>query len=94
MNEKEKSGKGAGENTPVCPAAPLPLCALSPAQRLVLRGIAQGKKSNEIADSLPEDLRVSTEGVRYHRKEIYRKLGIHCPAEATRIALACGLLET
>ena len=65
---------------------------LSPAQRLVLRGIAEGKKPNQIAGELPAPLRMSARGVIYHRTEIYRKLGIHSIAEATRMAIHAGLL--
>lgn len=74
------------------PAAGKPLTLLTPPQRLILTGIAQGKKSNQIAGELPAKMRVGVNGVRYHRKEIYRKLRIHCPAEAARIAVNCGLL--
>lgn len=71
---------------------PPPLELLTPAQRLVLRGLAEGKKPNQIADELPAGQRVSERGVRYHREEIYRKLNIHSIAEATRIAITSGLL--
>jgi DNA-binding NarL/FixJ family response regulator len=69
-----------------------PLRLLSPAQVIVLCGIAQGKKSNQIADDLPVAMRVSTRGVIYHRSEIRRKLGVQSVAELTRIAVQCGLL--
>ncbi len=62
--------------------------ALSPAQRIVLRGIAEGKKPNANAGQIG----VSEHGVKWHRQEIYRKLGIHSIAEATRIAMRAGLL--
>jgi len=65
---------------------------LSPAQRCVLVGLAQGKKPNVIAGEMPEALRVSERGVRWHREQIYRKLGIHSVIEATQIAMRAGLL--
>jgi len=74
------------------PAPGADLSRLSPAQVIVLRGIASGKKPSAIVDDLPPDLRVSEHGVRWHRDQIYRKLGIHSIAEATRIACASGLI--
>lgn len=73
------------------PTAP-PIALLSPAQRIVLRGIAEGKKPSQIVDDMPAEYRVGEHGVTWHRKEIYRKLGIHSVAEATRIAITEGIL--
>lgn len=53
---------------------------LSPAQVVVLRGIAAGKKPCEIA----EEIHVGVHGVDYHRRRIYAVLGVQSNVEATR----------
>lgn len=69
------------------------LAELSPAQRIVLRGLAHGKKLVAIVDDLPPEYRVSVYGLKWHNQEIYRKLKVHTVAEATRIAVLGGLVE-
>ena len=66
--------------------------ALSKAQRIVLRGLAEGKKLNAIADDMPADLRIGEHGVHYHVKQIYFKLNIQSRAEAAVAAVKLKLL--
>lgn len=55
---------------------------LSPAQVVVLGCLAKGMKRDAIASALPAEFRVGVNGVIYHLKEIYRKLGVNSAPEA------------
>jgi len=68
---------------------PLPsvLDVLSPRERQVMRLVAEGKSSKEIATLL--NLEVET--VRSYRKTLMKKLGVNNVASVTQIALANGL---
>lgn len=61
---------------------------LAPREREVLRLIASGKRSAEIAESL--GIAVAT--VEVHRRNIMRKLGLHTVADLTRYAVREGLV--
>jgi DNA-binding NarL/FixJ family response regulator len=70
---------------------PLPavLDQLSPRELQVLRMVAEGKTSKEIAVML--DLREQT--IRSYRKTMMRKLGVNNVAGLTQLALANGLTQ-
>lgn len=69
--------------------APSALDSLSPRERQVLRMVAEGKTSKEIAVML--DLRELT--VRSYRKTMMKKVGVHNAAGLTHLALAAGLTQ-
>lgn len=62
---------------------------LTPAEKNVLREIALGKTTKEIA--LEKHLSFHT--VNAHRRNIYRKLGVNSLSEVTRYALQAGLAD-
>lgn len=62
---------------------------LSPRERQVLRLVAEGKSSKEIATLL--QLEVQT--IRSYRKTMMLKLGVGNAADATRIAITTGLMK-
>lgn len=64
-----------------------PLATLSPRERQVLRLVAEGKTSKDIAVLL--DLGLQT--VRSYRKTMMKKLGVNNVAGLTQLALAAGL---
>ena len=66
------------------------LSTLAPRELQVLRLIAEGKTSKEIANLL--DLSVET--VRSYRKTMMRKLGVNNVAGLTQLALSTGLTRT
>jgi DNA-binding NarL/FixJ family response regulator len=68
------------------PAASL-IDALTPREQQVMRLIAEGKTSKEVAVML--NLGVQT--VRSYRKTLMKKLGVNNVAGLTQLALACGL---
>jgi len=68
-------------------AAPAALDSLSPRELQILRFVADGKTSKEIAVML--DLREHT--VRSYRKTMMKKLGVNNVAGLTQLALATGL---
>jgi DNA-binding NarL/FixJ family response regulator len=70
-------------------AAPSALEALSPRELQVLRMVAEGKTSKEIAVML--DLREQT--VRSYRKTMMKKLGVNNVAGLTQLALSTGLTQ-
>ncbi len=63
------------------------LSKLSPRERQVMRMVAEGKSSKEIATLL--DLGVET--VRGYRKTLMKKLGVTNVAELTQLAIRNGL---
>jgi DNA-binding NarL/FixJ family response regulator len=69
---------------------PTVLEALSPREVQVLRLVAEGKTSKEIAVLL--DLREQT--VRSYRKTMMKKLGVNNVAGLTQLALSTGLTQT
>jgi NarL family two-component system response regulator LiaR len=68
-------------------ASPGPLDELSPRERQVLRLVAEGKTSKDIAVML--DLGLQT--VRTYRKTLMKKIGVTNVASLTQVALAAGL---
>jgi DNA-binding NarL/FixJ family response regulator len=66
---------------------PSPVGALTPREQQVMRLIAEGKTSKEVASLL--DLGVQT--VRSYRKILMKKLGVGNVAELTQLALSSGL---
>jgi DNA-binding NarL/FixJ family response regulator len=75
--------KGDLDSKPV----PSPLEGLSPREMQVLRLVAEGKTSKEIAVML--DLGLQT--VRSYRKTMMKKLGVNNVAGLTQVALAAGI---
>ena len=61
---------------------------LSPREREVLRGIAQGRANKEIG----AELGISTRTVEAHRQALMKKLGIHTVAGLTRYCLEHGII--
>ena len=62
---------------------------LSPRERDVLRLIAEGLRSQQIADKL----QIGTGEVEAHRRNIRSKLGLGTVAELTRYAIREGLVK-
>lgn len=58
-------------------------------EREVVRLIAEGRRSAEIAD----ELHISVATVEVHRRNILRKLGLHTVADLTRYAIREGLVS-
>jgi NarL family two-component system response regulator LiaR len=69
--------------------APSSLSVLSPRELQVLRMVAEGKTSKEIAVML--DLREQT--IRSYRKTMMKKLGVNNVAGLTQLALSTGLTQ-
>jgi DNA-binding NarL/FixJ family response regulator len=69
--------------------APSGLDVLSPRELQVLRLIAEGKTSKDIAVMLD----LSTETVRSYRKTMMKKLGLNNVASLTQLALSAGLTQ-
>ena len=62
---------------------------LTPAERSILKEIALGKTTNEIA----AERNLSFHTVNSHRKNIFRKLGVNNAHEATKYAMKAGIVE-
>lgn len=62
---------------------------LTPAERSVLKEIALGKTTKEIAI----EKNVSFHTVNSHRKNIFRKLGVNNAHEATKYAMKAGIID-
>ena len=62
---------------------------LTPAEKNIVREVALGKTTKEIA---PEKF-LSFHTVNAHRRNIYRKLGVNSVNEVTRYALQAGLID-
>ncbi|HSE15455.1 MAG TPA: response regulator transcription factor [Pyrinomonadaceae bacterium] len=65
------------------------LATLSPRQREVLRLIAEGKTTKQIA----QVLEISVKTVETHRAQLMERLGIHDVAGLVRYAILVGLIE-
>lgn len=63
--------------------------ALTPREKQVLRLIAEGKSSKEIA----ADMGLSPETIRSYRKALMKKLGIHNVAGLTQLAISTGMVD-
>jgi DNA-binding NarL/FixJ family response regulator len=84
--KSDLSGLGAAVAAAV--AVRQPLAGLSPRQREVLRLMADGHSTREIAQLL----RISVKTVEAHRGEMMRRLGIRHVAGLTRYAVRVGLV--
>ena len=62
---------------------------LTPAERSILKEIALGKTTKEIA----AERNLSFHTINSHRKNIFRKLGVNNAHEATKYAMKAGILE-
>ena len=78
----------AAPEVPPSPPAQQQLAQLTPRERDVLQGIADGKTNKAIAG----ELGISRRTVEAHRESLMRKLEIHNVAGLTRFALEVGLL--
>ena len=65
------------------------LASLSPRQREVLRLIAEGRTTKQIAQLL----KISVKTVETHRAQLMERLGIHDVAGLVRYAITVGLIE-
>ncbi|HEX8449735.1 MAG TPA: LuxR C-terminal-related transcriptional regulator, partial [Allosphingosinicella sp.] len=70
--------------------ADLRIAALTPRERDVLAGLADGLPNKTIA----YDLGLSPRTVEIHRANLMHKLGVHSLSEALRIAFAAGMGES
>ena len=70
-------------------SAPHLLDGLTPREIQVLRLIAEGKSSKEIAAELGTAFRTAV----CHRYRIFQKLGVHETATAVRLAVRAGLIQ-
>ena len=68
---------------------PLPRAVLSAREDQVVKLIAEGQSSREIARSLT----ISVNTVERHRENILQKLGMRDRTELTRYAIRVGLIE-
>jgi len=66
---------------------PGPIETLSPREQQVLRLIADGKTTKDVADTLD----LSSQTVRSYRKTLMKKIGVTNVAGLTQVALAAGL---
>ena len=74
----------------VAPARPVPKDdLLTPAERSILKEIALGKTTKEIA----AERNLSFHTVNSHRKNIFRKLGVNNAHEATKYAMKAGIVD-
>ena len=62
---------------------------LTPAERSILKEIALGKTTKEIA----AERNLSFHTVNSHRKNIFRKLGVNNAHEATKYAMKAGIVD-
>ena len=62
---------------------------LTETEREIVRAIAQGKSTKEIADERVSSIHTITT----HRKNIFRKLGVNTAHEVVKYALRAGLIE-
>jgi DNA-binding NarL/FixJ family response regulator len=62
---------------------------LTPRERQVLRMIAEGKSSKDIAS----EIGLSPETVRSYRKAMMKKLGVHNVAGLTQLAISNGIVD-
>ena len=80
------AARGAGPAAPTA-AATARVAALTPRERMVLRGLVLGRPNKVIA----HELGISPRTVEAHRAAMMDKLGARSLAEAVRLAMAAGL---
>lgn len=78
---------GSAVSSPMHPAIKDDL--LTPAERSILKQIASGKTTKEIA----AERNLSFHTVNSHRKNIFRKLNVNNAHEATKYAMKAGILD-
>ena len=66
------------------------LSILTETEKEIVKAIAQGKTTKEIASERFSSIHTITT----HRKNIFRKLGINTAHEATKYALRAGLIDS
>lgn len=81
--------RSAERNREKAEQAELRIASLTPRERDVLEGLAQGLPNKTIA----YDLGLSPRTVEIHRANLMHKLGVHSLSEALRIAFAAGMDE-
>lgn len=78
---------GSGLSSPTHPAIKDDL--LTPTERIILKEIASGKTTKEIA----AERNLSFHTVNSHRKNIFRKLNVNNAHEATKYAMKAGIVD-
>lgn len=81
------AARGAGPAAAPAAAAAARVGALTPRERMVLRGLVLGRPNKVIA----HELGISPRTVEAHRAAMMDKLGARSLAEAVRLAMAAGL---
>lgn len=76
-------------NQPAAPHPALQDALLTPAERSILKEIALGKTTKEIA----AERNLSFHTVNSHRKNIFRKLNVNNAHEATKYAMKAGIVD-
>ncbi len=66
-----------------------PRCRLTPREREIVKLIAEGRSSKEVADQL----RISVKTVETHRSNLMRKLNLHSVSQLVRYAIRKKLIE-
>ena len=79
----------SGNNQPAAPHPALQDALLTPAERSILKEIALGKTTKEIA----AERNLSFHTVNSHRKNIFRKLNVNNAHEATKYAMKAGIVD-
>ena len=79
----------SGNNQPTAPHPALQDALLTPAERSILKEIALGKTTKEIA----AERNLSFHTVNSHRKNIFRKLSVNNAHEATKYAMKAGIVD-
>ena len=79
----------SGNNQPAAPHPALQDALLTPAERSILKEIALGKTTKEIA----AERNLSFHTVNSHRKNIFRKLSVNNAHEATKYAMKAGIVD-
>lgn len=79
----------SGNNQSAAPHPTLQNALLTPAERSILKEIALGKTTKEIA----AERNLSFHTVNSHRKNIFRKLNVNNAYEATKYAMKAGIVD-
>ena len=79
----------SGNNQSAAPHPTLQNALLTPAERSILKEIALGKTTKEIA----AERSLSFHTVNSHRKNIFRKLNVNNAHEATKYAMKAGIVD-
>lgn len=79
----------SANNSPAPSHTPQDDRLLTPAEKVILKEIALGKTTKEIA----ADKNLSFHTINSHRKNIFRKLGVNNVHEATKYAMRAGIVD-